>query len=272
MIDIPFFYFHISTISRNRGEMVGSNVSYITGKKIRDDYYGLTHARPDRGNPLYTEVLLPENTPLHFFDMNRLVTEMEYAGNRKNARIAKEVRMSFFNNNGIGKDQSFTLDEYIALMKNYVQKAFINLGMCAIIAIHEGKNKTDSAKDNPHAHIIITDRPVDQNGFCPKKNRDWIKTSYLIHWRQLWAEMQNKEFERKGIKIRVSEKSYIMLGIDKKPTKHLSKAVIALKNRSIETDRSIEHDSILKWNAEHEEQKRQQEKERDRDRDRGRGR
>jgi len=43
-------------------------------------------------------------------------------------------------------------EKQIELVRNYVKENFVNVGMCADIAIHD---KNDG---NPHAHILLTMR------------------------------------------------------------------------------------------------------------------
>ena len=114
-------------------------------------------------------------------------------------------------------------------------EAFVNQGMCAVMAIHAGEN-IDPTKNNPHAHVLLTDRPVDSSGFCAKKNRDWNKKQQLQKWRALWAKMQNRVFKEKGMDVRVSHESLEVQGIDRQPTHPLGRAATALERKGIQTE------------------------------------
>lgn len=107
--------------------------------------------------------------------------------------------------------------------------------MCAVLALHAGANN-DPAKNNPHAHVLLTDRPVDANGFCSKKNRDWNKVAQLRKWRSAWAEAQNRAFKEKGLEVRVSHESLEVQGIDREPTLPLGRAATALERKGIQTE------------------------------------
>lgn len=107
--------------------------------------------------------------------------------------------------------------------------------MCAVLALHAGVNN-DPAKNNPHAHVLLTDRPVDSNGFCPKKNRDWNRVEQLRRWRAAWAEAQNRAFQEKGLEVRVSHESLEVQGIDWEPTLPLGRAAVALERKGIQTE------------------------------------
>ncbi len=49
-------------------------------------------------------------------------------------------------------------DSNISLLQNFIKKNFVDMGMCADFAIH------DTDDHNPHAHILLTVRPLNENG------------------------------------------------------------------------------------------------------------
>jgi hypothetical protein len=76
------------------------------------------------------------------------------------------------------------------------------MGMCAVVAIHEGRNENNPAFNNPHMHVLLTTRPINSegNGFDQKKERNWNKRSYVTLWREQLATMINNAYERNGLK------------------------------------------------------------------------
>ena len=50
--------------------------------------------------------------------------------------------------------------------KIFIRKSFVSDGMCADAAIH------DTDGHNPHAHILLTVRPLDEQGKWQYKNRE----------------------------------------------------------------------------------------------------
>ena len=178
---------------------------------------------------IYSEILIPDYAPQEFLDLNTLLAAIERTEKRYDARTGRIVRLTLPN------DKEFSDKDRIDLARSFIEDAFVSLGMCAIMAIHAGLND-DPTKNNPHAHVLLTDRPVDSNGFCPKKNRDWNKTSQLVRWRQLWAEAQNRVFEEKELEVRVSHESLEVQGIDREPTRPLGRAATALERKGIQTE------------------------------------
>jgi hypothetical protein len=159
----------------------------------------------------------------------------EYAGNRRDSMLAREVRVAL--------PRELTLVEQIILLRRYVTADFVEQGMIADIAIHDKKD------GNPHAHILLSVRDVTEKGFGDK-NREWDDFKNANIWRREWANILNREFKRKGLEIRVSHESYAARGIKRKPTLHLGYKVKEFERQGIETDRSNINRDIIRENQE----------------------
>jgi ATP-dependent exoDNAse (exonuclease V) alpha subunit len=229
------FHLEFEPISREQGRSPVGAATYQSGEKLRDDYYGRTHYNY-RQDVLHKEIMLPANAPLAFFDRQTLWREVDRAEKRSDARTARRAFGSLPN------EREFSVTDYIEIVREYITDNFINMGMCADIAIHYVRNADDPAKDNPHVHILLTDKPVNQDGFCQKKNRDWNKRTNVRVWREQWANVQNKVYERKGLKVTVSHKNYIEQGIfDREPKRYLSRKDMWLERNGIRTIRGDEN-------------------------------
>lgn len=244
---MALFGLDVKTISRLRGESVAKTASYILRANIFDSYSQETHYYAYVKDLLYSEILLPSNAPRAFFDLGTLLSAIDHVEKRYDARTGRVVRLTLPN------DKEFSDKERIDLARNFVMDAFVGLGMCAVMAVHAGLNE-NPAKNNPHVHVLLTDRPVDSDGFCAKKNRDWNKVAQLKQWRALWAEMQNRAFQEKGLDIRVSQESLEVQGIDREPTQPLGRAATALERKGIHTEIGNRNREIETRQREHEEQ------------------
>lgn len=261
---MAIYGFNMMPISRLRGESVAKTAAYILRKNIADSYLGMTHYYAYEKDLLYSEILIPDNAPKDFLDLTMLLAAIDRAESRYDARTGRVVRLSLPN------DKEFSDTERIELARSFVEEAFISLGMCAVLAIHEGRND-DPAKNNPHAHVLLTDRPVDSNGFSPKKNRDWNKVGQLHKWRAAWAEAQNRTFMEKGMEVRVSHESLKVQGIDREPTRPLGRAATALEKKGIQTEVGNWNREIVARLKEKEEEARlRRQRRRERGHDRGR--
>lgn len=149
-------------------------------------------------------------------------------------------------------------EKQIELVRNYVKENFVDVGMCADIAIHD---KNDG---NPHAHILLTMRPLnedktwgakskkeyilDENGEKVKlkngnyKTRkintvDWNEQDKAEHWRKAWADIINKCLEENSIQDKVDHRSYQRQGIEQISTIHLGVSATQMEKKGITTDR-----------------------------------
>jgi hypothetical protein len=95
---------------------------------------------------------------------------------------------------------------------------------------------------------------VGNNGFhrTKVKSRYMNNPLYLIKLRKEWARLQNREFERRSLEVRVTHESHVARGIEREPTMHLGPAVMALELQGIQTNRGDEYREIIKRNVERE--------------------
>jgi ATP-dependent exoDNAse (exonuclease V) alpha subunit len=262
---MAIFYFNVEIVSKGkkrkrgkgkkRSKSITATSVYNSGEKLRDNCIDKTYYSY-RKDVLFKEILLPPGTPRKFFYRQTLLNELIISEKRKDAQLARNIKIALPN--------ELSLNEHIALVKELVIENFIKFGLCADIAIHAGrldKNRkpisiaaVHERKDNPHAHIIIPFRPVDENGFCRTKTQTRYMNSkiYLKKWRAEWARLINREYERRGLDIIVSEKSLADQGIDREPTKHLGPEIMALENLGFQTKRGDEHRRIIRRNRERE--------------------
>ena len=261
---MAIYGFSMAPISRLRGESVAKTAAYILRKNIADSYLGMTHYYAYEKDLLYSEILIPNNAPKDFLDLTMLLAAIDHAEKRYDARTGRVVRLSLPN------DKDFSDTERIELARSFVKETFVSQGMCAIMAIHEGR-KENPAKNNPHAHVLLTDRQVDSNGFCSKKDRSWNTVEQLRKWRAAWAEAQNKAFIEKGLEVRVDHESLEVQGIDREPTRPLGRAATALERKGVQTEVGNRNREIVARLKEKEEEARlRQQRYRERRHDRGR--
>jgi len=253
---------NVYTISRLQGGSAVRATSYILREKLYDSYnnknYDYTHLK----DFFHSEVLLPEQAPTEFHDPVVLCNAMEQTEKRYDGRTGRGLWLSLPN--------ELTPDEWKELVREFTKEAFVSLGMCAIVAIHDEKNPDDPTKNNPNAHIILTDRPVDSNGFRTKKNRDWNDKKHVRVWRKMWADDQNRIFERKGLEVRVNHESLEVQGIDREPTIPLGRAAVALERKGIATESGNINRAIEARNKEREDSKHIRRRERSREHSRER--
>jgi len=256
-------HYKVQNISRKSGGSAtaaaayrsGSAVAaaaYRAGEKLYNDYDGQTHDYAKKRGVVYSRILLPDNAPRSFFNRETLWNEVEKVEKSVAARLARDINFAL--------PCELERAEQIQLVQNYVQVNFIDRGMCADIAIH------DTGGGNPHVHVLLTTRSLDENGQwlskqqknyildengnkiydpttktykCGKsiKTNDWDDKENIETWRRDLADGFNREFERLGIEKRVTHESYERQGVDREVTEHMGQHLTELERRGIRTAR-----------------------------------
>lgn len=243
-------HLEVLTIGRSKGPSLTDTASYIYGKTLHDSYNNSTcrHARDDI---LFRHIFQPRDAPDNFYDLQFLCNKMEEAEKRRDARTARHFICSLPN--------ELPQHELSRIVKEYVEKNFVACGLCAIAAIHEGKNKVDPSRNNPHAHILVSTRTVGPDGFSEKKDREHNRKKYIIFWREQWSSVQNQAYKQNGLDIRVSLKSLKEQGVhDREPTIHLSRTDWQREMAGERTSAGDRKRAIQKGNEEREYQRRRE--------------
>lgn len=209
------YHFETTVISRSKGRSVTGSVSYICGRTLHDSYKNRTYHNP-RKDVLWQNIFLPDHAPPEFRKLQHLCDEIEQAEVRWDARTARQFIASLPNELPHG--------ELVQIVCEFIERNFLPCNLCAIAAIHRGRSRDDPSKDNPHVHIIVPTRPIGENGFSERKDREHDKREYINIWREQWAQAQNRAYERNGLDIQVSHESLEVQGKrDREPTIHLSR-------------------------------------------------
>lgn len=250
------YHFETAVISRRKGRSVTGAVSYISGRTLYDKRNGTTHYNR-RKDVVWEKIFLPDNAPPKLRDPQQLCNEIENAETHRDARTARQFIASLPNELPPG--------ELVRIVHEFVEKNFVSYGLCAIAAIHRGHNRDDPSKNNPHVHIIVPTRTIGEDGFCRWKDREHDKHQYIPLWREQWAEVQNRAYERNRLDIRVSHESLAVQGIDRKPTNHLSRIDWQKEQRGERTCAGDRRRAIKEHNRERKHHQRQLEPERELD-------
>ena len=223
----------VKIIGRSSGRSSVAASAYRTGTKLCNERDGLIHDYTRKTDIIHSEIITPENTPSWAKDRQLLWNEVEKTEKRKDSQLAREIEVAFPN--------ELSLESRIELVRDYVKENFVDKGMIADIAIHDKKD------GNPHSHIMLTTRVIDEDRFG-KKEREWNKKEYLEKWRESWAEHSNRYLEKEGHEDRIDHRSYKRQGIEKLPTIHIGVSASAMEKRGIETDRGNINRQVIRQN------------------------
>jgi hypothetical protein len=195
---MAIYHLRATMISRSQGRSATAASAYRVAERIEDRRTGLTFDYAARGGVDHTEILAPDHAPDWVRDRSELWNRVEESETRKNSQVAREVRVAL--------PDELTHAQRVALVRDYAQAQFVDRGMVADIALHAPGREGDER--NHHAHILLTTREVDADGFTTK-NRDWNKVEVLEGWREAWARDSNAALERAGIEDRVDHRTLV---------------------------------------------------------------
>jgi ATP-dependent exoDNAse (exonuclease V) alpha subunit len=217
---------------------VVASASYRSGEKLHDARADKTFDYTRKEDVRHKEILAPPDAPAWVTDRETLWNQVEAGEKRKDAQLARDIIAAL--------PRELDTDQQIALVREFVLENFVAEGMIADIAIHE-KEASDGGS-NPHAHIMLTMREVDAEGFG-KKNRDWNRPDRVSAWRASWETLTNHFLEVAGCAERLSLESYAAQGIDQTPQKHMGYEAWHLEEKGVETDKGNENRHIRHHNT-----------------------
>ncbi len=157
-------------VSKSNGGSAVESASYISRQKLTSEVTGETHYPKHHEDLVYSGILLPENAPTVYQDRATLWNSVEKNEKSKKAQLARTMKADLPN------DWSYELAEQF--LKEFVQKTFVNKGMCADIAIHDSVNP--EGQRNLHSHIMLTLRPIIENGAWGAKSKKNISLTKRV--------------------------------------------------------------------------------------------
>ena len=193
--DMATYHFNAQVVSRSCGASAVAGAAYRSGECLTDERTGEEHDHSDRDDLDGAEILAPRDSPEWAQDRARLWNEVEAAERRKDAQVAREIRVAI--------PRELRPEDGRALVRDYAQRSFVDRGMVADIAVHGGKEG-----HNPHAHIMLTTRTITPEGFG-QKNREWNKKEHVTTWRKDWADSANRALAQHGRAERIDHRSLI---------------------------------------------------------------
>ncbi|RWB74593.1 MAG: Ti-type conjugative transfer relaxase TraA [Mesorhizobium sp.] len=240
---MAIYHLHVKVIGRKAGSSVVASAAYRSASRLRDERIERTHDFSAKRGVVHSEVMLPDNAPEAWSDRERLWNEVEAFEVRKDAQLAREVEFAI--------PRELSQAQGVELARNFVQAEFVSRGMVADINVHWDRAEDGSPK--PHAHVMLTMRSVDENGFGAKV-RDWNATQMVERWRQRWAELANERLAELDIDARIDHRSLDAQGIALEPQTQIGAPAqriedSGLDGAGIEADRAELHREIARNNG-----------------------
>ena len=186
---------------------------------------------------------------------------MEQTEKSNNSQLAREIELAL--------PVELSREEQTRLVREYCSSQFVSRGMCVDYAIH------DTGSGNPHCHIMLTMRPLDERGTWAAKSKKeydldengericlpsgrykthkvdltgWNDKDNTLLWRKAWADFTNDFLERNGSPERIDHRSNDERGIDEIPTVHMGVAACQMEKKGIATEKGELNRNIQKAN------------------------
>ena len=147
---MAIYHLEAKVVSRGSGRSAVAASAYLSCSRLYNDYDGIQHDYTKKQGLVWQEVFLPEYAPQEWKDREQLWNAVEKVETAKDSRLAREFVVAL--------PIELSREEQIELLQEFIQEQFLSDGMCADAAIH------DTDGHNPHAHILLTVRPLDGQG------------------------------------------------------------------------------------------------------------
>ncbi len=232
--------YHLSAkvIGRANGSSALASAAYRSASRLYDQRLDRHHDFSNKSGVIHSEVMAPAGVPEHLRERESLWNAVEAAEKRKDAQLAREIEFALPRE----LDQSQGID----LARDFVEREFVARGIIADLNLHWDIGADGMSK--PHAHVMLTLRAVDENGFGAKV-RAWNRTDLLEHWRAAWGAHVNERLAELGIAARIDHRSLEEQGIDLEPQHKIGPAAARMAREGLEPDRLEEHRDIARENG-----------------------
>lgn len=255
-----------SIVKRSKGQSAVDAASYISRSVLVSEYDGKTYRPKYYEDLVHCEINLPEYAPEEWLDRAVLWNSVELNEKQKNAQLCRTLKAALPN------DWSYELAE--ETVRDYVQRNFVSKGMCADWAIHDSVNQ--NGIHNLHFHLMLTLRPVEENGKWGAKQRkeyildkdgnkirnksgrgfksravdvnDWNEKGNSRKWRKDLTDTINVVNDRIGLPEYWEHRSFKELGLEQEPTRHLGPIASALERKGIRTEKGDANRAIMEHN------------------------
>lgn len=228
------FSMRVNVIKRSEGRSIMAAAAYRSGEKLHDERQGITHDfRHKRDGVEHKELILPADAPawVNGLDRGAFWNAVDASEKRKDAQTARDLRIMI--------PREVPREERIALVRDYVLRNFVSKGMVADLCFHN--TLASDGGEQPHAHILLSMRPLVAEGFGNKVRHEWVPDpsgrthsdgrlvmveSNPLSWnsaetyevaRADWENTANAALERAGSAERIDRRSLLERGLARLP-------------------------------------------------------
>ena len=149
---MAIYHLEAKIVSRGAGRSAVAAAAYLSCSRMLNEYDGVQHDYTRKQGLGWRQVFLPATAPAEWQDRETLWNAVEETETAKDSRLAREFVAAL--------PIELSREEQIQLLQDFIKEQFVADGMCADAAIHDPY----PPGHNPHAHILLTVRPLDEKG------------------------------------------------------------------------------------------------------------
>ena len=258
---------HVDIVSRSKGESVIAKAAYNARDKLQDEYYGKTHDYSKKTDLVFSKIFLPEHIPKEFSNREYLWNSVEKIEKSKNSQLARNLLFTL--------PRELNEEDRINLISEFIEENFTSKGMIADCNVHNPMASDN--EEQPHAHILLTLREIDEQGKWKPKSRkeyildengekiklksgnyksrkvnlnDWNEPDKAKEWRENFSKKANEYLARNNIDKRIDPRTFGEQGREELPQVHLGTASFQMEKKGIQTERGNHNRKIIALNAE----------------------
>ena len=149
---MAIYHLEAKIVSRGTGRSAVAAAAYLSCSRMLNEYDGVQHDYTRKQGLGWRQVFLPATAPAEWQDRETLWNAVEETETAKDSRLAREFVAAL--------PIELSREKQIQLLQDFIKEQFVADGMCADAAIHDPY----PPGHNPHAHILLTVRPLDEKG------------------------------------------------------------------------------------------------------------
>ena len=149
---MAIYHLEAKIVSRGAGRSAVAAAAYLSCSRMLNEYDGVQHDYTRKQGLGWRQVFLPTTAPAEWLDRETLWNAVEETETAKDSRLAREFVAAL--------PIELSREDQIRLLQDFIKEQFVADGMCADAAIHDPY----PPGHNPHAHILLTVRPLDEKG------------------------------------------------------------------------------------------------------------
>ena len=213
---MAIYHLEAKVISRGTGRSAVAASAYLSCSRLYNDYDGIQHDYTKKQGLVWQQIFLPEYASQEWQDREKLWNAVEEVETAKDSRLAREFVVAL--------PIELSREQQIELLQDFIREQFVADGMCADAAIH------DTDGHNPHAHILLTVRPLDERGkwqyktekeyLCMKngEERGFTAAEFKVAQNEGWEKQYPYKVGKKKVYMTPSDaEAQIFVRADKHP-------------------------------------------------------